>query len=194
MTPTMIHSMTPTMTPISTVPLAALALLLNDGSAANIFDTPFIVPVAGTLMILGIVVAGIWSGVRTREMQSQERLAAIAKGLPLPPEREPHPFRDAHFAFPAAGTTAARPGDPYKARRAGTVLTSIGIGLIAFFAALALIVRERAVLSGAATGLIPLAIGCGFLIDARLRQRELARLPQPAPEPGTQAPLARPGL
>ena len=46
--------------------------------------------------------------------------------------------------------------------------------MILFFVVLAAILRERDVLSGAAVGLIPLAIGVGFMIDARLKARELA--------------------
>ncbi|MES2389994.1 MAG: hypothetical protein V4555_00025, partial [Acidobacteriota bacterium] len=64
--------------------MQALALFFNGVD----WQSPFIVPVAGCVMILGIVVAGIWSSIRQREMQSQERLAAIAKGMPLPPTTE----------------------------------------------------------------------------------------------------------
>jgi hypothetical protein len=51
----------------------ALALFNN-----NTFDSPFIVPVAGCFMILGIVVAGVWSGNRAQEMRSRERLECNA--------------------------------------------------------------------------------------------------------------------
>jgi hypothetical protein len=57
-------------------------------SFSSALDSPYIVPVAGCFMILGIVVAGIWSGNRNREMGSQERLAAIAKGITPPPTKE----------------------------------------------------------------------------------------------------------
>lgn len=134
----------------------------------NPLDSPFIVPVAGTVMILGIVVAGIWSGVRTREMQSQERLAAIAKGITPPPSPE-------ELALTRPGRGYSRVNDGSGARRAGIVLVSVAVGLFAFFIALAIILQVRAVLCGAATGLIPLAIGVGFLIDAQARRRELER-------------------
>src|ERR1700679_3053562 len=55
------------------------------GDAAN---SPFLVPVAGCLMVLGIVAVTSWSSSRTRELESQERLAAIAKGLVPPPTKE----------------------------------------------------------------------------------------------------------
>lgn len=156
--------------------LFCLAALLSDGDLASIFNSPFVIPVAGTLMVLGIVVAGIWSGVRTREMQSQERLAMIAKGLPPESSLMETLLRDATAVTGPGVHPLRRPSDGAGARRAGIVLTSIGFGLIGFFSALAAILRERDILTGAATGLFPLAIGVGFLIDARLRKVELDRL------------------
>ena len=120
------------------------------------FSSPFIVPVSGTVMILGIVVAAIWSGVRARELQAQERLAAIAKGIPLPS---------------SPGISLAR--QRATSRRVGLVLAFTGIGLAIFGLALAWIIGNRYVLTAAAAGLIPLGIGVGFLVDARLRSREL---------------------
>lgn len=150
-----------------------LAWFDGDGLAA-VFNSPFIVPVFGTIMILGIVVAAIWSGVRTREMQSQERLAAIAKGWP--PEQD-WDNATAQPGIRGAGTREALGRkDGTTSRRAGLILVSAGVGLGAFFIALAMILQARAVLCGAATGLFPLAIGVGFLIDGRLRQREFERL------------------
>ena len=62
-----------------------------------------------------------------------------------------------------------------NARRAGIVLISTGVGIMLFFVVLAAIVRTREVLSGAAAGLIPFAIGVGFLIDYNLQKREMTR-------------------
>ena len=58
-------------------------------------------------------------------------------------------------------------------RRAGIILLGSAAGLILFFVALSSIVQVREVLCGAAAGLIPLGIGAGFLIDARIQTREL---------------------
>ena len=44
-----------------------------------------------------------------------------------------------------------------------------------FFFALTAIIGEHEILSGAAVGLIPLAIGIGFFIDYHLQKRELSR-------------------
>ena len=139
-----------------------LAMFLN----TEMFDSPFIVPVAGCLMILGIVVAGVWSNNRSNELKSQERLAAIARGVPLPPTMEELAII---HGKPSIDATRRRA----NTRRAGIILLGSAAGLILFFVALSSIVQVREVLCGAAAGLIPLGIGAGFLIDARIQTREL---------------------
>lgn len=153
--------------------------ILADSSLAEALNSPYIVPVAGTVMILGIVVAGIWSGVRTREMRSQERLAAIARGIPLESEWDRSSPREA-IAMTSTTRLAKRydsggRNDGANSRRAGLILCGVGLGLCAFFAVLAAVLQVRAVLCGGAAGLIPLAIGIAFLIDGRLRRVEFNR-------------------
>ena len=145
--------------------------VLLEGAVASVANSPFIVPVSGTLMILGIVVAVVWSGVRRREMESQERLAAIARGLV--PATTPEAVATGQERL----TTVARQRD--TSRRAGLVLSFLGVGLVLFGLVLTWIVREREVFTVAAAGLFPLAIGVGFLIDAGMKSRdlELATLP-----------------
>lgn len=149
---------------------ATVVSSLLDSSLGEVFNSPFVVPVAGCAMIASIVVAGIWSGVRTREIRSHERLARIAQGLPVEPDWDEHTLHQARTT--SAAQPSARPNNGSGARRAGLVLLSIGIGLIVFFAFLAMVVRVREVLSGAAAGILPLAIGIGFMIDANLRRRD----------------------
>ncbi len=50
---------------------------------SNPFDSPFIVPVAGCVMILGLGASGIYSEMRGKEMRSQERIAMLNRGVPL---------------------------------------------------------------------------------------------------------------
>lgn len=138
--------------------------LFHEGS--HFIDSPFIVPVAGCVMVLGIVLGGIWSSIRTREVESTERLAAIAKGIAPPPT--PAELAIIH----------GRPSANYARRRAnirltGIILLGTAVGLILFFVVLASILQVREVLSGAAVGLIPLAIGVAFLIDARIQSQEM---------------------
>ena len=104
---------------------AALALFTNP------IDTPFAVPVAGCVMILGIVVAGIWSGVRTREMQSQERLAAIAKGIAAPTHTggnrpDPRPTHSQTAIAPARQRTPRRTGLRWHRPRPDRLLPGAG--------------------------------------------------------------------
>jgi len=145
------------------VDVAGLAM---GSSGGDFVFSPFIVPVAGCAMILGIVIAGIWSGVRNREIQSRERLEAIARGVPIPPTPE------------ELAITQGRPAANLSRRRAnirltGIVLVAAAVGIILFFVALAAVLRERDVLCGAAVGLIPLAVGGGFLLDTKIQSREM---------------------
>ena len=145
-----------------TTTLAALAFFTN----SDIAFSPFIVPVAGCIMILGIVVAGIWSGIRNREIQSTERLAAIAKGVAIPPTVEELALM---HGKPTADVTRRRG----NVRLAGTILVIGAFGLVAFFLVLAAVLQERDVLCGAAAGLIPFGIGVALLVDARIQTREI---------------------
>jgi hypothetical protein len=130
------------------------------------WNSPFIVPVAGCLMILGIVIAGVWAGARKREIEARERLEAIARGVPIPPTQEELAII---HGKPSISLTRRRA----NIRLTGIVLVSTGVGLVLFFIVLANVVQVRNVLCGAAAGLIPLAIGVGFLIDTRIQTREL---------------------
>jgi len=134
--------------------------------SSDFMNSPYAIPVAGCLTGLGIAVAGIWSSVRAREIQSQERLAAIAKGVPIPPTAEELAII---HGKPSVDSTRRRG----NVRRGGIVLLGAAVGLILFFIALASVLQERDVLCGAAVGLIPLGIGVGLLIDARIQTREI---------------------
>ena len=132
----------------------------------NPWDSPFIVPVAGCFMILGIVVASVLAGVRTREMESQERLAAIAKGLPVPPTKEE---LELNRVLPM-GSTKRRIAN---SRLGGLILVGSGIALALMCSIIAMILGVKEVYCGAAAGLIPLGIGAGLLIDSIIQKREL---------------------
>jgi hypothetical protein len=150
--------------------LEALAAVVSMSSEGDIANSPFIVPVAGCIMIAAIVIAGNWSSARKREIESQERLAAIAKGLIPPPTREELELTKA----PASTSTSRRYAN---IRLAGIILVSAAVGVIFFFTILAWILHERDVLAGVPCGLIPLGIGVGFLIDANLQKRDIANNP-----------------
>lgn len=140
-----------------------LAILSGAGDVAA---SPFIVPVAACLMVLGIVIASVWAANRSREMKSQERLAAIARGIPLPPSAD-------ELAIMHGKPSVDKTRRHANVRLWGIVLLGAAVGMILFFVALSSIVQVREVLSGAAVGLIPLGIGVGLLIDARIQSREM---------------------
>jgi hypothetical protein len=129
-------------------------------------QSPFVIPVVGCVVGGCIAIAGVQSSVRTREIQSQERLAAIAKGVPIPPTLEELAII---HGKPSVDSIRRRG----NVRRGGIVLLGTAAGLILFFIALASVLQERDVLCGAAVGLIPFGIGVGLLIDARIQTREI---------------------
>ena len=131
--------------------------------------SPFIVPVAGCAMILGIVVAGIWSGIRNREIQSHERLAAIAKGVAIPPTVEELAIMHGRPSVDAKRRYA-------NIRLSGIILLGSAAGIILFFIALSAVLQVRPVLCGAAVGLIPLGIGIGMLLDTHIQKKEMSEL------------------
>jgi hypothetical protein len=150
--------------------------MILESGISDTFNSPFIVPVASFIMVLGIVAVGAWSNARKRELESQERLAAIAKGLVPPPTA-------AELAL-----TQGRPSISLVRRRAnirlaGIVLLGASAGIVLFFVALAAILKERDVLCGAACGLIPFGIGVGFLIDTRIQTREIDEATPPQNTP-----------
>jgi hypothetical protein len=135
-------------------------------SLGEIAGSPFIVPVASFALVACIFIAGSAAKTRKRELESQERLAAIAKGLIPPPTLEELALTQGR---PASNAIRRRA----NIRLAGIVLLGSAAGIILFFVALAAILQERDVLCGAAAGLIPLGIGIGFLVDARIQAREI---------------------
>jgi len=106
------------------------------------------------VLSLGIPIAGMFTYYRVRRLRSEERLAAIARGVNIPMEPE-----------------SSQVG---RSRRWGILCISGAIGYMATFAAIAQVSSERETLAAAAFGFIPLAVGIGYLIDAFLVRRETA--------------------
>ncbi len=105
---------------------------------------------AAVVMVFTIPLAAIYAFYRVRRLRTEERLAAIARGINVPMQPEL--------------TEAAR------SRRAGILLTS---GSIGYALAFALIARaEPDAWMAAAFGVIPLAVGIGFFLDSTLIRRD----------------------
>jgi hypothetical protein len=136
----------------------------------NFLFSPFVIPVAGISVAIVAIISGIWLDGHKRRLRSEERIAMISRGVPL---------ADIEKMLGTGDEEKPPVKDPLRslgnARRTGIVLVSVGAGLILFFVVLAAILHVREVLSGAAAGLIPLAIGVGFFIDYNLQKRELSR-------------------
>jgi hypothetical protein len=110
-----------------------------------------IIGLAAVVMTLGIPLAALYTFYCVRKLRTDERLAALARGVNVPMEPE----------LSELG----------RSRRAGILLVTGALGYIATFG---LIARAESDAWIAATfGIIPLAIGLGFFVDAYLIRRDL---------------------
>jgi len=136
----------------------------------HIFGSVFIVPLGAFLVAIVAIVSGIWSQAHQTRVKAEQRMAMIARGVPI---------AEIERLLGNGQDDARPPKDPLRslgnARRTGIVLVSVGVGLILFGILLTAILQVHAVLACAAVGLIPLAIGIGFFIDYNLQKRELSR-------------------
>jgi Flp pilus assembly protein TadB len=132
------------------------------------FFSPFIVPVAGCLMILGLGVAGIYSEIDQKRIRSQERMTLLARGMSIDDiERIQRQTANEDAIDPVRTLN--------NIRRTAMILFGSGIGIVLFGLLLATILQMRVLLIVAAAGLIPLAVGVGFFVDYKMQARDLAR-------------------
>jgi Flp pilus assembly protein TadB len=133
-------------------------------------NSPFVVPLGAFAVGIVAIVAGIWHDAQRNRVRADQRMAMVARGIPLDQiekllgkrDEEEKPVRDPLRSLA-------------NARRAAVILIASGIGVVAFFVLLMVILQERDVLAGAAVGVIPVAIGIGFWVDYNLQKRELSR-------------------
>ncbi len=105
---------------------------------------------AAVVLSFSVPLAAIYALYRVRKLRTDERLAAIAKGVPVPIAEELPPHA--------------------RSRKAGILLTAGAIGYTLTFMALARFEPDAA--EAAVFGILPLAIGIGYFIDAFLVGRE----------------------
>lgn len=105
---------------------------------------------AAVVMSLGIPIAALYTYFRVRRLRTEERLAAIARGVAIPMEPEL--------------TQAAR------SRRSGILLVCGALGYTATFALIARVEHDAWI--AASFGLIPLCIGVGYFVDSILVRRD----------------------
>ena len=104
------------------------------------------------ILSLGIPMAAMYTYFRVKKLKTDERMAAIARGVTIPFE-EPVP----HAA---------------RSRKSAILLACGALGYIAALGAIAGIEHEPDTWSAAALGLIPLSIGIGYLLDFTITRRE----------------------
>jgi hypothetical protein len=143
-----------------------------DGIQAGM-NVAVLVPLGAFAVAIVAIISGVLSQIHARRLKAEQRMAMVQRGMTVDQiDQLLKPTKD-------DGEEEPRTHDPLRslsnARRTATVLISVGLGLIVFGMFLTAIIREREVLAVAATGIIPLAIGFGFLADYNLQRRELAR-------------------
>jgi hypothetical protein len=111
-----------------------------------------LIGLVAVILGMGVPLGALYTYYRVRKLRSEERLAAIARGVEIPMEPEM--------------TQAAR------SRRAGVLLVSGAIGYILTFGLIAQIQADREVWTAAALGIIPLAVGIGYFLDWTMIRRD----------------------
>jgi hypothetical protein len=124
--------------------------MMKPAPASGGFMDGNIVGLAAVLMIFGIPMAAMYTYFRVRKLRSEERLAAIARGVDVPMQPEL--------------SEAAR------SRRSGILLVAGAIGYIATFVLIGRV--EPDAMIAATFGAIPLAVGLGFFVDHALIRRD----------------------
>jgi hypothetical protein len=112
-----------------------------------------LIGLVAVIMSLGIPLGAMYTYYRVRKLRSEERLAAIARGVDVP--------------------MIAELSETARSRRYGILLVSAALGYILTFGCIAQIEREPNTWVAAAFGIIPLAVGIGYFVDATLIRRDL---------------------
>jgi hypothetical protein len=137
----------------------------------SIFSSPFSVPLGAFLVAIVAIIGGIWSQAHARRVKADQRLAMLARGIPLA-EVEAVLSKEMEAEQKTSPNPMRRLAN---SRLTALILISSGLGISIFFIILTIVLNERDVLSGAAIGVIPVAIGIGFLVDYQAQKRALAR-------------------
>jgi hypothetical protein len=110
-----------------------------------------IIGLVAVIMLFGIPIAAMYTFYRVRKLRTDERLAAMARGVNVPMQPEL--------------SEAAR------SRRSGILLVAGALGYMITFALIARLEPNAWV--AAAFGVIPFTVGLGFFLDCALIRRDL---------------------
>ena len=103
------------------------------------------------VLSFSVPLAAIYAWYRVRKLRTEERLAAIAKGVAVPMADELPPHA--------------------RSRKAAILLTAGGLGYLITFMLLAR--YESDAMQAAVFGVIPICVGIGYFIDATLVRRDM---------------------
>jgi Domain of unknown function (DUF6249) len=106
---------------------------------------------AAVVLAFAVPLAAIYAWYRVRKLRTEERLAAIAKGVSVPIAEELPPHA--------------------RSRKAAILLIAGGLGYALTFMWLSKF--ESDAMQAAVFGIIPISIGIGYFLDAVLAQREM---------------------
>jgi hypothetical protein len=110
-----------------------------------------LVGLAAVIMIFGIPMAAMYTFYHVRKLRTEERLAALARGVSVPMQPEL--------------------SESARSRRSGILLV---MGALGYMLTFGLIARaESDAWIAAAFGIIPLSVGIGFFVDSMLIRRDL---------------------
>ena len=112
-----------------------------------------LIGLVAVIMSLGIPLGAMYTYFRVRKLRTEERLAAIARGVDVPMVAE----------LPEAS----------RSRRYAILLMSGAVGFIIAMGLIATIEHETETWTAAAVAAIPLAIGVGYFLDFTLIRRDL---------------------
>jgi hypothetical protein len=107
---------------------------------------------AAVVMFFGMVIAipAMYTFYRVRKLRSEERLAAMQRGVDVPMQAEL--------------------SESARSRRAGILLTAGAVGYMLTFSIIARV--EPDALMAAAFGAIPFTLGLGYFLDSALIRRD----------------------
>src|ERR1700731_875697 len=108
-----------------------------------------LVGLAAVVMIFGIPMAAMFTFYHVRKLRTEERLAALARGVNVPMQ-------------PELSEAARSP-------RSGILLVTGALGYMLTFALVARVESDAWI--AAAFGIIPLSVGLGFFLDSALIRR-----------------------
>ena len=109
-----------------------------------------IVGLAAVVLFFGIPLAAMYTFYRVRKLRTDERLAALSRGVSVPIEPDLN--------------------EAARSRRWGILLTAASLGYIACCAMIGRVEPDAWV--AASFGVIPLAIGLGFFVDFAMIRRD----------------------